>query len=95
MSYNIELISRCGFSKAQLESMLSTLQSEMISEGGDGDSIVTSFNSPGLSISFDTGKAPQRSELIRAVRYALFLKDPSNPEYQDARIVRELRGITI
>jgi len=88
-NYDIQLLSKCGFSKAQIEVAISALQTEILS---DGDARVTSLTTPAMSISFgDNG--PLRTELLRAFRYAMYVKDPTNTDYQDARIVKEMTGI--
>jgi hypothetical protein len=87
--YDVTTISRLGFSIAQLETAISALQTEILA---DGDAKVTSLNTPGLSVSFgDSG--PLKTELLRAFRYAAYKKDPTNPDYQDAKRVTEVVGI--
>jgi hypothetical protein len=89
MPYDITLVSKCGFSLSQLETAISALQTEILS---DGDARVTSLTTPAMSISFgDNG--PLRTELLRAMRYALWKKDPTNPLYTDAQRVTEVQGV--
>ena len=89
MAYDITLVSKCGFSLSQIETAIASLQTEMLSDG-DGD--VESLTTPAMSITFGSS-GPRRSELLRAFRYAAYKKDPTNPLYSDARIVKEVSGI--
>lgn len=89
MAYDITLISKCGFTLAQLDSAISSLQTEIVS---DGDARVVSLNTPAMSITFGDG-GPMKTELLRAFRYAAYRKDPTNPLYSDAKIVKEQQGI--
>jgi hypothetical protein len=87
--YNITTVSKCGFSLAQIETAIASLQAEILT---DGDARVSSLNTPAMSITFgDNG--PLRTELLRAFRYAAFCKDPTKTDYQDARIVTEVMGL--
>ena len=89
MAYDVQLISKCGFTLTQLDSAISSLQAEIVS---GGDAQVVSLNTPAMSISFGSN-APLRTELLRAFRYAAYCKDPTNSLYSDARIVKEQIGI--
>ena len=87
--YDITRISRCGFSMIQIEAAITALQEEILSDG-DGD--VSSLTTPAMSITFGSG-GPSKTELLRAFRLAAHRKEPTNPTYSDAKMVKEVTGI--